>query len=255
MPSLPEMLGLSTLMGLALFVSLPIVLRKEVGSRTVTLLNASAIGILLFLLADVFADIAGIIYPSGTTGGYVADPTYAAIFIGAAAGCFLILFGTEERGRAGPADPRRTAAVVALAIGFQNLTEGLVFGANWASGAVGLVGVIFLGFFLQNVTEGFPITAPLVGTSRPSFGPIVGLFLLAGVPTVLGSAIGYFDASQTLELLFDSLAVGAVLYCLLPMLRVAFRPADTPEASRLRQRLLYVGVLLGFVVGFAVNSI
>ena len=78
--------------------------------------------------------------------------------------------------------------VIAAAIGFQNLTEGLVFGAIWAVGIVGLLTVIFVGFFLQNVTEGFPITAPLLGKNERKIGVLAALFLVGGLPTVLGGS-------------------------------------------------------------------
>jgi hypothetical protein len=39
------------------------------------------------------------------------------------------------------------------------------------------------------------------------------------------------------------------------MLRVAFRPLETRAASLARNRLVYAGILVGFVVGFAVNAI
>ena len=130
-----------------------------------------------------------------------------------------------------------------------------MFGANWAAGAVGVLAVVFVGFFLQNVTEGFPIAAPLIGKNERAIGVLALLFLVGGLPTILGGTLGYFYNSQLLDVAFDALAIGAILYCILPMLRMAFRPAETPEASYLKQRLTYLGILMGFVVGFLVNAI
>ena len=81
------------------------------------------------------------------------------------------------------------------------------------------------------------------------------LFLVGGLPTVLGGVVGYFYNSPLLDVTFDALAIGAILYCILPMLRNAFRPASTPEASYLKQRLTYIGILIGFLLGFLVNAI
>jgi hypothetical protein len=39
------------------------------------------------------------------------------------------------------------------------------------------------------------------------------------------------------------------------MLRVAFRPAQPPDATYLKQRLTYVGILVGFLVGFVVTAL
>ena len=147
------------------------------------------------------------------------------------------------------------ALIIALAIGFQNLTEGLVFGAAWAAGTVGLIGVIFVGFFLQNVTEGFPITSPFFGKAERRVGLLALFFLVGGLPTIAGGLVGYYWASTYLDILFDGLAIGAILYVILPMLRIAFRPADPPDATYLKQRLTYIGILAGFLIGFAVNAL
>jgi len=246
--------ALATVMGLSIYLSLPIVLMKSMRSRTMTVLNAAAIGILVFLLADVFSNAAAIIYTNPSS-SYLANPVYALTFALSVSLCFLVLYLVEHRSRGTALTPSMTALIIALAIGFQNLTEGLVFGAAWAAGTLGLVGVIFTGFFLQNVTEGFPIASPLLGRADKRLGVVALLFLVGGLPTVAGGIVGYFLTSNFLNLVFDSLAIGAILYCILPMLRIAFRPADPPDATYLKQRLTYLGVLLGFLVGFAVNAI
>ncbi|MGA8664312.1 MAG: hypothetical protein WB809_04490 [Thermoplasmata archaeon] len=252
MANFPGLVVFSAAMGFSIYLSLPIVLAKSFRSRTVILLNAVAIGILVFLLADVFADAATIIYPSGS---YVANWSYASVFVVGVAACFVLLFFSEHRSEGAALSPRALALVVAGAIGFQNLTEGLVFGATWAAGIVGLWAVIFLGFFLQNVTEGFPIASPLIGKNERRIGVLVALFFVGGIPTVIGSVVGYYYNSSILDVTFDALAIGAILYVVLPMLRSAFRPADTPSASYLKQRLTYAGVLAGFLIGFLVNAL
>jgi zinc transporter, ZIP family len=254
MGNLPELLALSTVMGLAIYLSMPIILRKKMGSRTITLLNSAAIGILVFLLADIFSNAAPIIY-SGTSNVFVANSTYAIAFALAVGACYGVLFATEHRSRGTKSTPMSLALIVALAIGFQNLTEGLVFGSSWALGTVGLSTVVFVGFFLQNVTEGFPITAPLLLQSDRRVGVIALFFLVGGLPTIIGSVVGFYDNSVLFNLVFDALAIGAILYSVLPMLRVAFRPAEPPESTYIKQRLTYVGVLIGFLVGFLVNAI
>jgi len=249
-----ELVGLSTVMGLAIYLSMPIILRKKMGSRTITLLNSAAIGILIFLLADIFSDAAPLIY-SNTSNVYLANADYAAAFGIAVVVCYGILFASEHRSRGTKASPTSLALIVALAIGFQNLTEGLVFGAFWAIGALGISTVVFVGFFLQNVTEGFPITAPLLLSSERRVGLIAVFFLIGGLPTIVGGVVGFFYNNNMLDLVFDGLAVGAILYSTLPMLRTAFRPADPPQTTYSKLRLTYLGVLIGFVVGFLVNAI
>jgi zinc transporter, ZIP family len=259
-------LAFTAAMGLAIFLSLPVVYSKRAQGRWATALNAVAIGILVFLLADVFSDVSPILYPSG----YVANLTYSVAFAVAFLVAFLGLYAVDNLPRPAPrgsgetsegadpatAAPRTTALIIALGIGLQNLTEGLVFGANWSAGAVGVLAVVFVGFFLQNVTEGFPIAAPFLGTNARRGGvTMVGLFLVGGLPTLVGGAIGYFWSNPLFLVTFDALAIGAIAYVVLPMLRVAFRPLADRDASIARNRLVYLGAMVGFVLGFAVNAL
>ncbi len=252
-------------MGLSIFLSLPVVYSKRAQGRWSTALNAVAIGILVFLLADVFSDVAGILYPGGS---YIANAGYSIAFVVAFLGLYFVDnlprpaprgVGTDtgtESPAATDTGVRRTALIIALGIGLQNLTEGLVFGAQWTIGALGLLAVVFVGFFLQNVTEGFPIASPFLGTNaKRGIAMMVGLFLVGGVPTLLGGAIGYYWTNSLLLVIFDALAIGAIAYVILPMLRVAFRPLATRELSVQRNQLVYLCVMLGFVLGFAVNAV
>ncbi len=255
MSDFPLFLLLTAVMGLSIMLSLPIVYSKRAQGRWAVVLNAGAIGILVFLLADIFSDVSPILYPNG----YVATPLYSVIFAVAFLVAFVGLYFVDNLPRTATvahSGPRTTALIIALGIGLQNLTEGLVFGVNWTIGIVGILAVVFVGFFLQNVTEGFPIASPFLGSGQPSrLSMMVGLFLIGGLPTIIGGAIGYFWSSNTFLVAFDALAIGAIAYVLLPMLRVAFRPLETPEASARRNRIVYLGVMLGFVIGFAVNAI
>ncbi len=255
MGDFPLFIALTTVMGLSIFLSLPVVYHKRAQGRWAVGLNAGAIGILLFLLADVFSNVSPIIYPHG----YVANLGYAVLFGAAFLLAFVGLFLADALpGRAAGAEGsvRTTAMIIALGIGLQNLSEGLVFGANWNAGTLGILAVVFIGFFLQNMAEGFPIAAPFLGTTESrGVGMMAGLFLLGGLPTILGGVIGYYWSSTVFLVLFDAFAIGAIAYVVLPLLRVAFRPLDSKEASTRRNRLVYIGVMLGFLIGFAVNAI
>jgi ZIP family zinc transporter len=255
---------LTSAMGLSIFLSLPIVYSRRAQGRWAVGLNAAAIGILLFLLADVFSDVSPILYPNG----YVANLGYSVAFGVAFVVAFLGLFFVDnlprspavgagaEGGVAPERGPQRTALIIALGIGLQNLTEGLVFGVNWTAGALGILAVVFVGFFLQNVTEGFPIASPFLGTTaKRNVGMMVGLFLVGGLPTLLGGAIGYFWSNDLFLVIFDALAIGAIAYVILPMLRVAFKPLESRDASVRRNQLVYIGVMVGFALGFAVNAL
>ena len=251
-----ELLLLATIMGLAIFLSLPIVLRRSRTARLANLLTAAAIGILVFVMADVWGNVNAVIYPNGS---FVADPTLTALFVVGLLGAFFVLYFLEHSrrstGAAGEISATSTAFIVALAIGFQNLTEGMVLGASWAAGLSGLLAVIFAGFFLQNVTEGFPIAGPLLGAEERRIGLFSAYFLLGGAPTVLGAGIGFFWTSTYLTVGFDAMAIGTCLYAIIPMFKVAFRPAANAVENALKARLTYLGIGLGFAVGFLVNAI
>jgi len=249
-------MALTAVMGLSIFLSLPVVYSKRAQGRWAVGLNAVAIGILVFLLADIFSDVAPILYPSG----YVASLGYSVAFGVAFVGAFIGLYAVDNLPRRAVAaregGPRVTALIIATGIGLQNLTEGLVFGVNWTAGALGILAVVFVGFLLQNVTEGFPIASPFLGTSeRRGVPTMVGLFLIGGLPTLIGGAIGYYWSNDLFLVIFDALAIGAIAYVVLPMLRTAFRPLDSAEAAARRNRLVYLGVMVGFMLGFAVNAV
>ncbi|MGC2035087.1 MAG: hypothetical protein WA761_06560 [Thermoplasmata archaeon] len=249
-----EFLALSTVMGLSIFFSLPVVMHRRAQGRISVLLLAVAIGILIFLLADVFSDVA--VFLASPSVLYLTVPTYDAIFLFAVIVAFILLYWIDNRAATGVEQaPAWTALIIALGIGFQNLTEGLVFGAAWAARLLSLISVVFVGFLLQNVTEGFPIAAPYLGRADRRWGVLTGFFLIGGLPTVVGGVIGYFYNSVPLDILFDGAAIGAIAYVILPMIRVAFRPAETTALTQAKYSLVYLGVLIGFVIGFLANAI
>ena len=82
MASFAETLLLSTIMGLSIFISLPIVLHKRTSDMANRLLLAAAIGILVFIMADVWGDAAMILFNQSLY-GYGSSPYYDGIFTAA----------------------------------------------------------------------------------------------------------------------------------------------------------------------------
>ncbi len=250
--SLYEMIGMALVMGFSIYLSFPIILRRKMGAKFTVLLVSFAVGILVFLAGDIFSDVASQVYASGS---YVANPAMSIIFIVSVGGLFGILYLIENlrRGSA-PKDafvPKRVALIVAIGMGLQNLTEGLVFGSAYVVGLTGLFLVILIGFILQNFTEGFPIVSPFFGRERPRAVYLAGLYFIGGFPTIAGSLIGYYYVNPYMNILFDGLAIGAIIYVIIPMLRNLFRQADQAKL----QSLVYLGLLVGFLAGFAVNAV
>jgi zinc transporter, ZIP family len=247
MVTFTETLLFSAIMGLSIYISLPLVLRKRMGEMKKKLLLAIAIGILVFLMGDVFSDVTPDLY-NGSLNGYGTSFFFDTVFIISLVAGFFLLFLFESRSKTG-LTPVKLSLLIALGIGLQNLTEGLVFGSLGATlGLTGVTLVVLIGFTFQNVTEGFPIASPFLGRMDWKIGVVLALFLVGGLPTILGGALGYFYSSTVFDVIFDGLAIGSILYVILPMLKVLFRETDLTK-----QRIAYAGIFVGFAIGFAVN--
>lgn len=241
----------SVIMGFSIYLSLPLVLRRKTSERMTRLLNAIAIGILIFLMCDVFSDVAPSLYAGGSLAGYGADPYLSAVFAVALAIGFFMLYYFENRSPKG-LTPVHMSLMIAIGMGLQNLTEGLVFGATSASLGLlsGVALVILIGFILQNITEGFPIAAPFLSHEDKKLGIMALLFLVGGLPTVIGGIVGFYYSSTAFNIFFDGLAIGAILYVILPMIKHQLKDMD-----HVRQKLIYAGIFVGFLLGFLVNLI
>ena len=247
MAGFEETIFLSAVMGFSIFLSLPIILRKNTDPAKRSFLIAVAIGILIFLIGDVFLDAAGSLY-NGSLYGYGSSPEYDAIFAVSMVVGFLVLFSAGHR-RGMVLSPTQLALIIALGIAFQNLTEGLLFGS--LSPGIGLTGtalVVLVGFVFQNTTEGFPIASPFLGSTEGKEGLIAGVLMIGGLPTILGGTVGYFYNNTVYDMAFYGLAIGTMLYVILPMLRNLLRE---PDSSKLG--VAYAGVFVGFLLGFIVN--
>src|SRR5262249_35861217 len=101
------------------------------------------------------------------------------------------------------APARRLAFLIAVGIGLHNLAEGLAIGQSAASDEISLAVMLVIGFGLHNATEGFGIVAPLAGdldeagaARRPSWGFLLGLGAIAGLPTLIGTVVGHGFTSE-----------------------------------------------------------
>jgi zinc transporter, ZIP family len=131
----------------------------------------------------------------------------------------------------------------------------LVFGSSFSAGFLALSAVIFIGYLLQNVTEGFPIASPFVGQADQKLGDIAGLFMIGAVPTVIGGVVGFYYDLTVYSVIFDGVAIGSIVYVIIPMIKSSFRSTGSPDLDYTKQKVIYIGILLGFVVGFLVNII
>jgi ZIP family zinc transporter len=241
-------IGLSVIMGLSIFLSFPLVMDRKASMKRLLLYNAIAIGILIFLLMDIYGDVAAVF------GNDTITNPLLLVFISGFAISFV--FFVLPKGSRDPAEnPHRTSVLAAVGIGFQNITEGLVFGSAGAAGLLPIYVLSVIGFSAQNITEGFPIAAPLFGKlEKTSKKFIAGVFLLGGLPTIIGTAIGLVFFSTLFITFFDSLACAAILYVVLVLFHVNVnRGSENPGGIKKSMLYTYIGILIGFVIAYVLN--
>jgi ZIP family zinc transporter len=277
--STSRVLILGALAGATIFIGLPIG-RWHASKRGVTaLLTATAVGILTFLLIDVFASAMGPLEDALNAaahdgGSYVRAGGLSAVFAGGLIGGLLTLV-YYDRWRAarmarlsrGPgaaaitdfpagsavgvaAPAQRLATLIAIGIGFHNFSEGLAIGQSAAGGEIALATLLVIGFGLHNATEGFGIVAPLAAVNaRPSWRLLLVLGLVGGAPTFVGTLVGHSFVNDYLYVGFLTIAGGSILYVIVELLGVLRRLGS----RELVAWGLVIGLLLGFATDFVVG--
>nr|MDQ2664103.1 multicopper oxidase domain-containing protein [Candidatus Eremiobacteraeota bacterium] len=240
---------LGAIAGLTIFLGLPVARARRLSMQTVALLNALAIGILLYLvveiahnaIAPISASIgawrAGAAFPLALVAVFVLGLLGGLVGLGSAA-----MHITKSAARQAE-NPLVLAAIIAVGIGAHNFAEGLAIGASAASGATALAFGLIAGFALHNATEGFGIAAPLSGRVVPSWAQLGLAGLIAGGPTFLGTMIGYQFTSPVLSVFFLAIAVGALVFVIGELWSVLKKTGLSPAATGM--------MTAGFVIGLA----
>ncbi|WP_375389799.1 ZIP family metal transporter [uncultured Amnibacterium sp.] len=249
----PTTLALGAVAGGTIVFGLPVGRLRSPALTLRVLLSSGAVGVLLFLVWDVLSaawePIDAALTGSGDAGAVAG---LGVLFVGGISAGLLSVVGyerfTSRRKAACGTTSRSLATLVAIGIGVHNLAEGLAIGQSAASGALGLVAVLVVGFALHNATEGFGIVAPLAADAeRPSWRFLLLLGAIGGVPTFIGTAIGWAYSSTVLSVLFLSLAAGSILFVIIQLLGIAARARRTD--------LVAYGVLAGLFAGFATDAV
>jgi zinc transporter, ZIP family len=283
---LSKTLILGFIAGVTIVLGLPVGRLKRPMPSLRLFLNATAVGVLLFLVWDVLSaawepiDVAlGAVHEH--TGGLAPVFGYGALFTAGLSVGLLSLVAYEQymskiagrdakpafgpgamsvrerpnRARIGAWSPaRRLALLIAVGIGLHNFAEGLAIGQAAASNEVALATLLVIGFGLHNATEGFGIVAPLAGDvgadgarRRPSWPFLLGLALIGGGPTFVGTAVGHGFTSEAVSVVFLTLAAGSIIYVIVQLLGIA--------AKAKRADLVAYGLLLGLLAGFLTDAI
>jgi len=266
-----QLVLLGSIAGFTIFLGLPVVRLQNLSSRKKGFLNAFALGILVFLIVDVFShawsssEEAVINAFAGKMLMSNAVLDLVALFGGIAIGLIgLVLYETKMMRRSFPqilslenikigddhlhqlfheANAYKLAMMIAIGIGAHNFSEGLAIGQSYVAGEIGLAILLIIGFGAHNTTEGFGIAGPLTGlVNKPKVRFLILVGLIGGGPTFVGTMLGSLWNSTLTYILFLSIAGGALVYVSMLMYNSGRKHASN--------EVMMIGIFFGLVAGF-----
>ncbi len=245
--SFTHTLFLGAISGLTIILGMPIARLKTKSNARMSFLNAVAIGVLFFLFVDVIEHAVEPVEQAIESESAGLPLLLTVLTIGFVFGLLsLVYYGRYSMRKHGAMSPERLALLIAIGIGLHNFSEGLAIGNSAAQGELKLALVLIIGFGLHNITEAFGIAAPLAG-KNVSWGYLSLLALIGGGPNFVGTLVGYSFVSDSLSILFLSVAAGAIVYVIGELL----------AAGRKFEEHLYSGwgLVLGFLAGLFTDFI
>ncbi len=222
----------------------------RLGRRGLRFLLGFTGGLLMFLAVDALGESLEL---ASELASVFQGP--ALVFAGAVGTYAGLAYLSRRRHRGGPRgavgggpgeaipSPLSLAYLIAVGIGLHNFGEGLAVGSAHARGEIALGTALVVGFALHNTTEGIAIASPTM-PCLPRWWHLIGLGLVAGLPTVAGTVLGGLAFSVLLGTLFLAVGVGAIAEVIDELARYARRRTTDPG-------LLLVGAAMGFALMFA----
>ena len=271
-----QLVLLGSIAGFTIFLGLPIAALQNLSATKKGFLNAFALGILVFLIIDVFSHAWESAEGSASAvleGKFTIENAILnlfAMFGGVAIGLLgLVLYETKMMKKSFPqilslenikvgddhlhqlfheANAYKLAMMIAVGIGAHNFSEGLAIGQSYIAGEIGLAILLIIGFGAHNTTEGFGIAGPLTGLiNKPKIRFIILAGLIGGGPTFVGTILGSLWDSQLAYILFLSVAGGALIY--VSMLMYNSGRKQTTNG------IMMTGIFFGLVAGFLTDLI
>ncbi|MDE1818975.1 MAG: ZIP family metal transporter [Thaumarchaeota archaeon] len=271
-----QLLLLGAIAGFTIFLGLPVAALQNLSHKRKGFLNAFALGILVFLIIDVFShgwDTASTAATNAASGkGSIENAVIdlAALFGGIAIGLLgLVFYETKFMTKSFPqilsldnikegddhlrrlfheANAYKLAMMIAVGIGAHNFSEGLAIGQSYVAGEIGLAIILIIGFGAHNTTEGFGIAGPLTGIlKKPNTKFLAKVGLIGGGPTFVGTMLGSLWVSDVAYILFLSMAGGALIYVSMLMYNSGRRQTTN--------NVLMVGIFVGLCAGFITDLI
>ncbi|MDH2906918.1 MAG: ZIP family metal transporter [Candidatus Nitrosotalea sp.] len=271
-----QLLLLGAIAGFTIFLGLPVAALQNLSHKRKGFLNAFALGILVFLIIDVFShgwDTASAAATHAASGkGSIENAVIdlAALFGGIAIGLLgLVFYETKFMTKSFPqilsldnikegddhlrrlfheANAYKLAMMIAVGIGAHNFSEGLAIGQSYVAGEIGLAIILIIGFGAHNTTEGFGIAGPLTGIlKKPNAKFLAKVGLVGGGPTFVGTMLGSLWVSDVAYILFLSMAGGALIYVSMLMYNSGRRQTTN--------NVLMVGIFVGLCAGFITDLI